>query len=107
MQTQFNLFGFDVQVSVSLPRRYLIHFTPVNDIYGEPAAAAYASTRLGAYYKAWSHARFWARHDRQSYVYEIYRCDMDCSERDGEMIRRRIVHQQTVSKVSFFSSKPL
>lgn len=107
METQFNLFNFKVQVSISSSRLYLIHFSPVFDTYGEPTAIAYASTRLGAYYKAWSHARFWARHDRQSYVYEIYRCDMDFSERDGKMIRRRIVHQQTVSKVSFFSSKSL
>ena len=99
METQFNLFGFKVQVSISSSRLYLIHFSPVFDAYGEPTAVAYASTRLGAYYKAWSYARYWAMHDRRSYRYVIYL--------RGESIHSRVVHQHTVSKVSFFSSKPL
>lgn len=106
MKAQFNLFGFDLQLYVSRPRIYVIYLRPVSDMYEEPSVHT-ALTRIGAWHRAWSLARLYAGYERKSYVYEIYRCDMDFSDADGALLRRRVVHQETRSCVSFFSSKPL
>ena len=106
MKFELNAFGLNVQLYVTSPRLYVIYLNPVDDMLGD-FPVVYASTRLSAYYKAWSLARFWARYDRKSYIYSIYRVDFNGQLDDGSLIRSRVIHQETRSRVSFFSSKPL
>ena len=98
MNSNHNLFGIEVNIEVRTQGFYVFIYQDENDVDGT-IKGVFCWTFLGAIFKGWQLARYFANHDLIDTHYDVWTCSDDGAPED--LLRSRTIEvTKTVSKFS-------